>query len=47
MASLVVDGVKRTEPPAALPSPPLITLRDQLWHSVSEAVTNELPGKGQ
>jgi hypothetical protein len=47
MASLVVDGIKRTEPPATLPSPPLITLRDQLWHGVSEAVTNEIPGKGQ
>jgi hypothetical protein len=46
MASLVVDGIKRTEPPATLPSPPLITLRDQIWRSVSDAVTNEIPGKG-
>jgi LssY C-terminus len=43
MASLVVDGIKRTEPPATLPSPPLITLRDQIWRSVSDAVTQELP----
>jgi hypothetical protein len=47
MASLVVDGIKRTEPPATLPSPPLITLRDQIWRSVSDAVTNEIPGKGR
>ena len=43
MASLVVDGIKRTEPPATLPSPPFITLRDQIWRSVSDAVTQELP----
>jgi hypothetical protein len=43
IASLVIDGVKRTEPPATLPPPPLITLRDQIWRSVSDAVTQELP----
>jgi LssY C-terminus len=47
MASLVVDGIKRTEPPATLPSPPLITLRDQIWRGVSDAVSNEIPGKGR
>src|ERR1700719_3093331 len=47
MASLVVDGIKRTEPPATLPSPPFITLRDQIWRSVSDAGTNEIPGKGR
>jgi LssY C-terminus len=47
MASLVVDGIKRTEPPATLPSPPFITLRDQIWRGVSDAVTNEIPGKGR
>ena len=47
IASLVVDGIKRTEPPATLPSPPLITLKDQIWRGVSDAVTNEIPGKGQ
>src|ERR1700759_1765502 len=33
-ASLVVDGVKRTEPPVILPPPPLIALKDQIWHGV-------------
>ena len=46
-ASLVVDGVKRAEPPATLQSPPLTALKDQIWRSVSEAVTKEIPGKGR
>src|SRR5260370_6902795 len=39
VANLVVDGVKRTEPPLTLAPPPLIALKDQVWHSVSNAVT--------
>jgi hypothetical protein len=39
VASLVVNGVKRTEPPATLPPPPLIALKDQIWHGVSNAMT--------
>jgi hypothetical protein len=39
VARLVVDGVKRTEPPNTLPPPPLIALKDQIWHGVSNAVT--------
>jgi hypothetical protein len=39
VANLVVDGVKRTEPPITLPPPPLIALKDQVWHSVSTAMT--------
>jgi LssY C-terminus len=35
VASLVVNGVKRSEPPAMLPPPPLVALKDQIWHSVS------------
>jgi hypothetical protein len=46
-ASLVVDGVKRTEPPATLQTPPLAALKDQIWRSISDAVTKEIPGKGQ
>ena len=46
-ASLVVDGVRRTEPPAALPTPPLTALKDEIWRSVSDAVTEEIPGKGR
>ena len=44
-ASLVVNGVKRTEPPAMLPTPPLTALKDQIWRSVSNAVTEEMPRK--
>jgi hypothetical protein len=40
-ASLVVDGVRRTEPPDTLPTPPLIALKDQVWHSVSNVVSVE------
>src|SRR5471032_2649667 len=43
IASLVVDGIKRTDPPSTLPPPPLIALRDQLWRNVSDAVTQEIP----
>jgi hypothetical protein len=39
VASLVIDGVKRTEPPETLPPPPLIALKDQIWHGVSNAVS--------
>jgi hypothetical protein len=37
-ASLVVDGVRQAEPPDTLPTPPLIALKDQIWHSVGNAV---------
>jgi hypothetical protein len=39
VASLVADGVKRTEPPEILPPPPLIALKDQIWHGVSNTVS--------
>jgi hypothetical protein len=39
IASLVVDGVRRTEPPEILPPPPLIALKDQIWRGVRNAVT--------
>ena len=39
VADLVVDGVKRTEPPETLPPPPLIAMKDQIWHGFSKAVT--------
>jgi LssY C-terminus len=38
IASLIVDGVRRTEPPEILPPPPLIALKDQIWHGVRNAV---------
>src|SRR5580658_5926466 len=39
MGSLVADGIKRTAPPANLPPPPLIALKDQIWHSVGNAMS--------
>ena len=39
VATLVVDGVKRTEPPVTLPPPPLVALKDQVWHRVSATVS--------
>jgi hypothetical protein len=38
VATLVVDGVRRTEPPATIPAPPLIALKDQIWHRINSAV---------
>ena len=38
VANLVNDGVKRTKPPVTLPPPPLIAMKDQVWHSVAHAV---------
>jgi hypothetical protein len=39
VAALVIDGVKRTEPPVILPPPPLIALKDQVWHGVRNAIS--------
>jgi hypothetical protein len=39
IASLVVDGARRTETPEISPPPPLIALKDQIWHAVGNAVT--------
>lgn len=38
VASLVADGIKRTSPPETLPPPPLVALKDQVWHEVSNAI---------
>ena len=38
VATLVVAGVRRTEPPVTIPAPAPIALKDQLWHEVSSAV---------
>lgn len=38
VGSLVANGVKRAAPPAALPPPALIALKDQIWHSVGAAI---------
>ena len=39
VASLVIDGVKRTEPPRILPPPSFIVLKDQIWHGVRGALS--------
>jgi hypothetical protein len=38
VASLVVDGVKRAEPPQMPPPQQLIALKDKVWHGVTSAV---------
>jgi hypothetical protein len=38
IASLVVNGVKRTGPPQTLPPPPLVALKDQIWHDLGNAI---------
>lgn len=38
-ATLVIDGVRRTAPPVILPAPTLIALKDQIWHGVSNAIS--------
>lgn len=38
VATLVVDGVRQIEPPVTLPPPPLIALKDNVWHGVRRAV---------
>jgi len=45
VGSLVVGGVKRTTPPSTLPPPPLIALKDQIWHGLSNAIDQDIaPG---
>jgi hypothetical protein len=39
VANLVAGGAKRIEPPQMLPPPPLIALKNQIWHSLGDAVT--------
>jgi LssY C-terminus len=54
VGSLVVGGVKRTTPPSTLPPPPLIALKDQIWHGFGNAIgqdmassTRDLAGKAR
>jgi hypothetical protein len=39
IATLVVDGVRRTEPPVTIPPPAFIALKDQIWHGVNNAIS--------
>lgn len=38
VAILVIDGVKQTIPAVMLPPPPLIAIKDQVWHGVADMV---------
>jgi hypothetical protein len=42
VGSLVVGGVKRTTPPSTLPPPPLIALKDQIWHGLGNAIDQDM-----
>jgi hypothetical protein len=39
IATLVVDGLRSVEPPVTIPPPPLIALKDQVWHRISSTVS--------
>lgn len=39
IATLVVGGNKRTEPPVTIPPPPLIALKDEVWHGISSSIS--------
>jgi LssY C-terminus len=39
IATLVVDGERRTEPPVTIPPPALIAVKDQVWHGIRSAVS--------
>ena len=43
LATLVVDGARRTEPPETIPPPALIALKDQVWHGVSGLISPPSP----
>lgn len=38
IATLTIGGIRRAEPPVTIPAPPLIALKDQIWHGVSNAI---------
>ena len=38
VATLVIDGIRQMQPPVTMPPPPLIALKDQIWHGVSNAI---------
>jgi LssY C-terminus len=45
VGSLVVGGVKRTTPPSTLPPPPLIALKDQIWHGFGNAIDQDMASR--
>src|ERR1700733_14706316 len=42
VGSLVVGGVKRSTPPSTLPPPPLIALKDQIWHGFGNVIGQDM-----
>lgn len=43
VATLVVDGVRATEPPQTISPPTTIALKDQVWRSINKLVTQQPP----
>ena len=39
VASVIVDGIRQTEPPVTLPALTLVELKDQIWHGVSREIS--------
>ena len=39
VATLVVDGIRRAEPPVTLAPPPFIAVKDRIWHGVKTAIS--------
>jgi LssY C-terminus len=39
VATLVVDGARRSQPPTTVPPPTLVALKDRVWHGISNAVS--------
>lgn len=39
VATLVIDGVRQTQPPITIPPPPRIALKDQIWRGVKNAIS--------
>lgn len=40
MATLVVDGIRRADPPVTIAAPAMIALKDRIWHGLSEALAD-------
>jgi hypothetical protein len=39
VATLAIDGQRQTQPPVTMPPPAFVALKDQVWHSVSSAIS--------
>jgi hypothetical protein len=39
IATLVPNGIRSAQPPKTLPPPPMIALKDQIWHGIKDAVS--------